>query len=170
MRLILVYFFSLICLFVSAQETDTNLVLKLYSGFGEHSIKTHNRIIYQLSFASGYSRGKISKITPDSIMLSNKKMLPIRFISEIGYYSKKDKTTKLVGAAIVLLSGVLAWQASLEYDASDNFAGKVGGFAPTLVTLGIGVAMITMKLRLYKIPNPWQLQASREIKSGFIYK
>ena len=152
------------------QTTDSKLVIKLYSGFGEHSIKKGNRIIYKLNYTQGLKRAKISNITADTIMLSNHTKVPLRYISEIGYYSKQDKTIKKVGVGIVLLSGVLAWQFAKEFTPSSNFTTKVGGLSSAIVTAGIGTAMICLKLRLYKIPNPWQIQTSKEVKGGFIYK
>ncbi len=165
-----ILFFVFCAVKVSGQTTDTSLVIKLYSGFGEHTIKNGNRIIYKLNYSEGLKRAKISYITSDTIMLTNHTKVPLRYISEIGYYSKQDKAIKAVGGAVVVLGGVLAWQFSKEFTPSSSFTSKLGGLSSAFVTAGIGTAMICLKLRLYKIPNPWQIQTSRDIKGGFIYK
>ncbi|MBI3233502.1 MAG: hypothetical protein HYZ42_05585 [Bacteroidetes bacterium] len=167
---LLVLFFSSSISVLLSQGLDTNLVVKLYSGFGEHTLKKNYRIIYKLNYVDGYNRTKIKQITPDSIFLSNGSNISIRKISEIGYYSKQDKTIKAVGLVIIALGGVLAWQYAKDLDPTNSFTTKVGGLTPTVVSVGIGSIFVFMKRKLYKIPNPWQIQTSRELKGGFIYR
>jgi hypothetical protein len=146
--------------------------MRLYSGFGEHTIKKGYRIIYKLNYLDGYQRALVTGFSADSMFLNNKPAVSLRHISEIGYYSKQDKMIKGVGLGMLLLSGFLAYSYAVEqYTPGVPFLSQAGGLGWSLFPLVTGTAMLSLKRKTYKIPNPWQIQISQEFKAtGFDFR
>lgn len=169
-----ILYIILMCLLgtIRLNAQSDSLVVKLYSGFGEHTIKPGYHILYKLNYREGYLRSKITGLSPDSVFLKNHQAVSLRHISEIGYYGKQDKVIKYLGVGMFALSGFLVYRYAVEqYVPGVPLLSQAGGLGWSIIPLITGTAMITLKRRTYKIPNPWQLQVSRDIPlNGFDFK
>jgi hypothetical protein len=153
-------FFFFIPTFVFGQE---KLVIKLYSGIGEHTIKTGYRIIYKTTYQAKYHRSKVTRIGADTIFLKNNTTLPICSIAEIGYYGKQEKIVKIAGATLAALAAFL-----VIYETSN---GSKVTFSTFGITAGIGTSMLLMRRRTFKLPHPWKISTAPEkTEGGFIYQ
>ncbi len=156
------FIFLLILLptFVFGQD---KMVVKLYSGIGEHTIKEGQKIIYKTTYQAKYHRTKISRIGTDTIFLKNNTALPLTTIAEIGYYGKQEKIIKTAGAALMALAGIVVYQYVSGKDKT-----VISTFA---ITAGIGTSMLLMRRRTFKLPHPWKISTAPEkTDGGFIYK
>lgn len=169
------YIYLYLLLFASTLKLNAqsdSFILKLYSGFGEHTIRKGFHILYKLNYREGYLRSIVTGFSTDSVFLRNHQAVSLRHISEIGYYSKQDKIVKYVGVGMMALSGFLVYRYAVEqYTPGYPLMSQAGGLGWSVIPLITGTAMLTLKRRTYKIPNPWQIQISREIPvSGFDFK
>ena len=154
------FFFLLIPTLAFGQE---KLVIKLYSGIGEHTIKAGYRIIYKTTYQAKYHQSKVVRVGVDTIFLKNNTALPLATIAEIGYNGKQEKIVKAAGAVLAALAGFLVYEYVLYKDES-----VVSTFA---ITAGIGTSMLLMRRRTFKLPHPWKIATAPEkTEGGFIYQ
>ncbi len=155
-------FFSLIALKANSQNTvkDTATVLKLYSGFGEHTIHSNQRISFKMSNSSAKFKGTILSMDPDTLFMKNGMKIPLHRIREIGYFGRQEKIVRGGAIALSLLSGFLIYRYATHQD---------NGFTPLITVPAMTIALFAYPKRMFKIPQPWTLQVVRPFKSPFSY-
>jgi hypothetical protein len=164
----------------SVAKGNDSLVIKLYSAIGEHTLRSGNHIIIKLNYQEKYFRTKIVSYTQDTMyvkpvfLFSGKRTykgmkdstgklmaIPFKSIAEIGYYTWQDKLVK--GAGAIFLAGT-AYFIYTYFVKGDRTT-----ITPLIIMPAMTIATLTLKRKIFKLPQPWKIQVTEEIKSDFIY-
>ncbi len=159
---IFIIFFGLIAVKANSQNTlkDTGTVLKLFSGFGEHTIRTNQRISFKMTNSTAKFKGIISYMDPDTLFMKNGMKVPLHRIREIGYFGRQEKIVRVSAFALSIVSGLLIYRYATNQDK---------GIMPLITVPAMTIALFAYPKRMFKIPQPWTLQVVRPFKSPFSY-
>lgn len=159
---ICIVFFSLITMQASSQSTmkDTSTVLKLFSGFGEHAIRTNQKITFKMSNSTAKFKGSIMYMDPDTLFMKNGMKVPLHRIREIGYFGRQEKIVRAGAVALTLISSYLIYRYATKQDNT---------IMPLITVPAMTIALFAYPKRMFKVPQPWTLQVMRPFKSPFSY-
>ncbi len=159
---ICIIFFSLIAVQANSQNTvkDTSTVLKLFSGFGEHTIRTNQKITFKMSNSTAKFKGSIMYMDPDTLFMKNGMKVPLHRIREIGYIGRQEKIVRAAAVALTLISSYLIYRYATEQDNT---------IMPLITVPAMTIALFAYPKRMFKVPQPWTLQVMRPFKSPFSY-
>lgn len=155
--LILLFSFS-VTSFSQSQKKDTASVLKILSGFGEHTIRNNQRISFKLSNSSYRFSGTIIRMEPDTLYLKGGAQIPLHRIKEIGYFGRQEKIIRRSAYVMSFISGLLIYRYATKQDNS---------IMPLITVPAMTVFLFTYPKRVFKIPYPYTLQVAQPSKSPF---
>jgi len=146
----------------SSQNTikDTSTVLKLFSGFGEHTIRTNQKITFKMSNSTAKFKGSIMYMDPDTLFMKNGMKVPLHRIREIGYFGRQEKIVRAGAVALTLISSYLIYRYATKQDNT---------IMPLITVPAMTIALFAYPKRMFKVPQPWTLQVMRPFKSPFSY-
>ncbi|MDZ4759206.1 MAG: hypothetical protein SGJ10_13855 [Bacteroidota bacterium] len=159
---ICIIFFCLVSVKANSQNAskDTVPVLKLFSGFGEHTIRNKQKISFKMTNSLTKFNGTIMNMDPDTLFMKNGMKVPLHRIREIGYFGRQEKIIRVGALAMGIVSGILIYRFATQQDR---------GITTLVVVPAMTIALFTYPKRMFKVPQPWTLQVMRPIKSPFTY-
>lgn len=146
--------------FSQSDSADKRNILNLRSGFGQHSIKCGQHIMFKLDRSNTRFSGRILTMNSDTVFMKNGMRIPVTQFREIGYIGRNEKIIKASGLVMLGLTGVLVNRLITKQDK---------GYTQIVVVAGMSIGLISYPRRMYKIPEPWILQVSRPLKSPLSY-
>lgn len=162
LNICIAFYFCLFGFNANSQSTtkNTSTVLKLYSGFGEHTIHTNQHISFKMSNSTVKFNGTIMRMDPDTLYMKNGMKVPLHRIREIGYFGRQEKMVRAGAYAMGILSGLLIYRFATKQDNT---------LLPLVTVPALTIALFTYPKRMFKIPQPYTLQVMRPFKSPFSY-